>query len=342
MTQSNMSYHARRDDTASVTRMLVTLALIVCAVAIVGGAVFAFAGALVGPAAPTVESAPIAAQVVEPPIVTAGKVTDAEAAATLGAAAETVKAAPVASASSVKKTAAPTVPAPEAPLASTAAGAAAVHATPGKQFVVVIDAGHQGKGNNKPEPIGPGSKTTKPAVADGAAGSVTRRRESVVNLEVSKRIQKKLQAAGVKVIMIRTSERVNITNAQRAQIANKAGADLLLRIHCDDIPNNRKLNGLLTMIPAKNKWTGPIVVKSAKAGKAVQTATLKTTRAKNRGLMLTSNMSGFNWSKVPAIIVEMGMMSNAAEDRRLSTPVYQEKLATGITNGVVAYLNASR
>ena len=56
--------------------------------------------------------------------------------------------------------------------------------------------------------------------------------------------------------------------------------------------------------------------------------------------MLTSNMSGFNWSKVPAIIVEMGMMSNAAEDRLLSNPAYQDKLATGIANGVVAYLDA--
>ncbi len=53
-------------------------------------------------------------------------------------------------------------------------------------------------------------------------------------------------------------------------------------------------------------------------------------------------MSGFNWSKVPAVIVEMGVMSNATEDRLLSSPAYQQKLATGISNGVVTYLNSTR
>jgi N-acetylmuramoyl-L-alanine amidase len=84
------------------------------------------------------------------------------------------------------------------------------------------------------------------------------------------------------------------------------------------------------------------VAPSAKAGKAIHSAALKSTGAKDRGITATAEMSGFNWSKVPAVIVEMGMMSNAAEDRALSSPSYQQKLATGISNGVVAYLNATR
>ena len=96
------------------------------------------------------------------------------------------------------------------------------------------------------------------------------------------------------------------------------------------------------MVPAKNTWTGPIVAPSAKAGKAIHAAALKTTGAKDRGIVSTSEMSGFNWSKVPAVIVEMGMMSNAAEDRLLSSATYQQKLATGISNGVVTYLNSTR
>ncbi len=207
--------------------------------------------------------------------------------------------------------------------------------------MVVIDAGHQGKGNNKPEPIGPGSSTTKPSVTSGATGSVTKRPESLVNLEVSMKIQKELEARGVKVIMVRTSQNVNISNAERAEIANKANADLLLRIHCDDVSNG-SLNGLLTMVPAKNKWTGPIVAPSAKAGKAIHAAALKTTGARDRGIVSTAEMSGFNWSKVPSVIVEMGLMSNATEDRLLSSASYQEKLATGISNGVVTYLNSTR
>ena len=156
--------------------------------------------------------------------------------------------------------------------------------------MVVIDPGHQGKGSNKPEPIGPGSSTTKPSVTSGATGSVTKRPESLVNLEVSLRIQKALEARGVKVIMVRTSQNVNISNSERAEIANKAGADLLLRIHCDDVSNG-SLNGLLTMVPAKNKWTGPIVAPSAKAGKAIRAAALKSTGARDRGIVSTAEMT---------------------------------------------------
>ncbi|MEI8083461.1 MAG: N-acetylmuramoyl-L-alanine amidase [Actinomycetes bacterium] len=244
--------------------------------------------------------------------------------------------------SSVSKAAAPAVkPTPKPKVAAPAPSPAPITSAKSGQFVVVVDAGHQGKGNNTPEPIGPGSKSTKPAVASGANGSVTKRDESIVNLEVSLKIQKELEARGVKVIMVRTSQKVNIPNSKRAELANKAGADLLLRIHCDDV-SNRSLHGLLTMVPAKNKWTGPIVAPSAKAGKAIQSATLKTTGAHDRGIMLTSEMSGFNWSEVPAVIVEMGMMSNASDDRLLSSAVYQNKLATGISNGVVAYLNSTR
>jgi N-acetylmuramoyl-L-alanine amidase len=178
-------------------------------------------------------------------------------------------------------------------------------------------------------------------VTSGASGSVTKRPESLVNLEVSLKIQKALEAQGVKVIMVRTSQNVNISNSQRAAVANKAGADLLLRIHCDDVTNH-STNGLLTMVPSKNQWTGPIVAPSAKAGKAIHSAALKSTGAKDRGIIATSQMSGFNWSKVPAVIVEMGVMSDAAEDRLLSSPAYQQKLATGISTGVVSYLNSTR
>ena len=322
MAPGDPTYRHRRDDTASVTRIVVTLLGVLVAVGLVGWAVFAFAGALAGPDATSTVDAPSIKPTVEPPVTTKPAVSP--------------------TASAEPSSAAPTVAkvTPPAPKPKAAAPAPVTSAKSG-QFLVVIDAGHQGKGDNTPEPIGPGSKSTKPAVASGATGSVTKRPESIVNLEVSLRIQKELEARGVKVIMVRTSQNVNISNAQRAAIANKADADLLLRIHCDDV-TNQSLHGLLTMVPAKNTWTGPIVAPSAKAGKAIHAAALKTTGAKDRGIVSTSEMSGFNWSKVPAVIVEMGMMSNAAEDRLLSSATYQQKLATGISNGVVTYLNSTR
>lgn len=214
-----------------------------------------------------------------------------------------------------------------------------VAATPVKPngFVVVIDAGHQGHGDNTPEPIGPGSSITKPAVASGTSGVVTRVHESVVNLQVALRLQKALKALGFHVIMIRTSENVDIANSQRAKIANAAHAGLFIRLHCDGVAGHPNTAGLLTLVPAKNQWTGPIVSPSARAGRDIHAATLAATGATNRGITPRSDMSGFNWATVPSVIVEMGVMTNAAEDRRLSTAAYQDRLAAGMAAGIARF-----
>jgi N-acetylmuramoyl-L-alanine amidase len=51
-------------------------------------------------------------------------------------------------------------------------------------------------------------------------------------------------------------------------------------------------------------------------------------------------MAGLNWAKVPSVIVEMGFMSNIAEDRLLATKAYRDKLAAGILDGTMAYLRS--
>jgi len=203
--------------------------------------------------------------------------------------------------------------------------------------VVVIDAGHQGHGDSSLEPIGPGASTKKPKVADGASGQYAPHDESQVNLDVALKLKKTLSARGVTVIMVRTSQNVNLSNSQRAAIANNAHAALFIRLHCDGISSSSK-HGFSTLIPAKNQWTGSIVSASAKAGRIVQRDALAATGASDAGVVQRSDLSGFNWSKVPTVLVEMGFMSNRAEDRALTTGSYQQKLATGLADGVVDYL----
>lgn len=203
--------------------------------------------------------------------------------------------------------------------------------------VVVIDAGHQGRQDSGLEPIGPGSSTKRPKVESGTEGVVTHAPESLVNLEVAKALQRTLEARGVTVVMVRTSQNVDIPNSKRAQIANDAHAALFIRLHCDGV-DDHSVHGVLTLRPAADQWTGPIVAPSEKAAKLVHAATLAATGAANRGIQARSDLSGFNWSKVPAVLVEMGVMSNPTEDRKLSTTSYQQKLADGMANGIVAYL----
>ena len=215
------------------------------------------------------------------------------------------------------------------------AGAIAASAT---HFVVVIDAGHQAHGNYHHESIAPGSKRVRDKVAGGTTGIVTHVAESKVNLEVALRLREALTAAGVDVVMVRTTQNVNIPNSVRAKIANKAGADLFVRVHCDGAA--KSVHGILMLVPAHNSWTGKIHAASERAGRAVLAAAVSATGARDRGISLRHDLSGFNWSHVPSICIEMGNMKNAAEDRLLSGVAYQKKMVAGMVEGILAFLKA--
>ena len=98
---------------------------------------------------------------------------------------------------------------------------------------IVIDPGHQTRGNPTKEPIGPGATETKAKVTTGATGISTKQKESELALKVALLLEKALKEEGYNVIMTRTTNNVNISNKERAMIANDAKADAFLRIHAD-------------------------------------------------------------------------------------------------------------
>ena len=114
-----------------------------------------------------------------------------------------------------------------------------------KKKTIVIDPGHQAKGDSSKEPIGPGASETKAKVTTGATGNYTKQKESELTLKVAQALEKQLKQEGYNVIMTRTTNNINISNSERASIANNAKADAFIRIHADSYDDsnvNRNIN----------------------------------------------------------------------------------------------------
>jgi N-acetylmuramoyl-L-alanine amidase len=207
--------------------------------------------------------------------------------------------------------------------------------------IICIDPGHQRFGNKEQEPISPNNQSTKPKVASGAVGIVSGTPEYIITLKIAEKLKKLLLKEKVVVFMTRETHDINISNVERALLGNKTGAKIMIRIHADSSSDSSK-RGVSMLIPSEKNINNPLLVtESKKAGEAILKEVSERTKAHNLGTVERDDLSGFNWSEVPVVLIETGFLSNSEDDKLLNSKNYQDKLAEGIFNGLVEYFSTN-
>ena len=205
--------------------------------------------------------------------------------------------------------------------------------------IVVLDAGHSANVARGYEPLGPGSSEQKAKDNSGTDGVATGVPEYVLTLNMAKKLQTTLKKQGCKVILTRKNNRTALSCAQRARIANKAKADAYLRIHANGVDSSSVTGAMTICVTRGNRFvSSSMYKKSYNLSKAVLNAYVKATGCRKDYIWETDTMRGNNCSKVPTTLIELGYMSNPAEDRLMQSTSYQKKMVKGMANGIKKYL----
>lgn len=205
--------------------------------------------------------------------------------------------------------------------------------------IVALDPGHQSSDidMSEMEENAPGSGEMKAKATSGTSGQYTGIPESQLNLDIALAVRDRLVAQGYDVVMTREDNETAISNAERATLANEAGADISVRIHANGSEDKSQSGALALISTEENPYVGSLYDDSYRLAEQVLNAYCASTGMENLGIQKTDTMTGINWSKIPVMILEMGFMSNEQDDRNMADADYRTKMVEGIVNGINAY-----
>ncbi|MCI6859421.1 MAG: N-acetylmuramoyl-L-alanine amidase [Eubacterium sp.] len=134
-------------------------------------------------------------------------------------------------------------------------------------------------------------------------------------------------------MMTREQNDVDLSNSERASIANNNNADAFLRIHANG-SDDSETTGMMTICQTPdNPYNASLYEQSKRLSETLLDSMVKITGANRE----KDSMSGINWAAVPTTIIEMGYMSNPKEDEKLSEDSYQNEIVQGIEDGLDQY-----
>jgi N-acetylmuramoyl-L-alanine amidase len=174
---------------------------------------------------------------------------------------------------------------------------------------IVIDAGHGGK--------------------DPGTTSANGYKEKIVNLDVAQQIGQILRDKGHRVIMTRDSDEF-VELEERAAIANRAKADVFVSIHADSSAKSN-LTGFTIYVGRSGSWS------SSKLADAIDNRMLETGISSNG--TKKADYRVLTHTRCPAVLVEIGYLSNYWEAKQLKNSDMQKRLAQAVAEGITDYLN---
>lgn len=200
--------------------------------------------------------------------------------------------------------------------------------------VIVIDASHQRTKDLTTEPIAPKSTERRAKQLASAIGIVTKQKEYHVTMNYAKALRTQLEEKGYKVVLTRSAHDVKLSNKERAKVANKARATLVISLHADGGKSYQ--NGFYIMSPSKKSTTSKRYKKSNQQANAILKKVSTKGKVFSTGHFYREDLALFNYTKAPAISIQLGFLTNVKDDKKLADNVYMEKLVKRIANGIQA------
>lgn len=173
------------------------------------------------------------------------------------------------------------------------------------KFCVIVDAGHGG--------------------SDGGtvSGKII---EKDINLSVALKLKTILEDNNIEVILTRNSDE-KMSLAQRTSVANDSNADFFISLHCNYYEDDAQIAGL------ECYYNSPDATESKAYAESIIHAVSLSNDVKTRDAK-TENYYVLRNTQIPAVLVEMGFLSNYSESQKLLSDDYQEILAQRMAEGI--------
>ncbi|ETI91237.1 N-acetylmuramoyl-L-alanine amidase [Clostridium butyricum] len=192
-----------------------------------------------------------------------------------------------------------------------------LEANPKQLKTVVIDPGHGGYD----------------AGSVGINGTI----EKNATLSISLKLGAILEKKGFNVVYTRESDNVTWPSdnkkdlAARAAIANEASADIFISIHLNTFK--------MEEVRGTETYYNRVSTEGKKIAELIQNKIVKDVRSKDRGAQ-PGNFSVLKKVSAPAVLIELGYISNKSEESLLNSRSYQNKISGAIADGIYAYFNS--